>query len=196
MTRETEIKISLEDAGVALPAIRERIESKGFQIHKPRVFERNLVFDRPDGSLQSARQLLRLRDAGGEGKLTFKGVPEPGRHKSREERETVVENFGEMRVILQRLGYAVAFVYEKYRTEYAHPGTDGTITVDETPIGYFLELEGPGDWIDQTAALLGFGESDYQTGSYGTLYREWCQKNGFTPTNMVFSESPTAPASP
>jgi len=51
------------------------------------------------------------------------------------------------------------FSYEKYRTTMKLPGSarwakDLVIEVDETPIGTFLELEGPAEAIDRAAQNL------------------------------------------
>ncbi len=183
VTRETEIKLRVED----LCAASKRIEARGFTVAVLRVFERNIVFDRDTGELRSSGQLLRLREAGTLATLTFKGVSVPGKHKSREERETRVADAGEMTAILERLGYRAVFVYEKYRTEYKS-NVSGTpvITLDETPVGNFIEIEGEASAIDETARQLGFLESDYLTVSYGSLYAEWCRERGIPPANMTF----------
>jgi adenylate cyclase class 2 len=102
------------------------------------------------------------------------------------ELETGVSAAGALRLILSELGYEVKFRYEKFRACYARPGEPGHATVDETPIGSFIELEGPPEWIDSTAALLGFGPSAYIRESYGALYRAWCEQNGIPPTHMLF----------
>jgi adenylate cyclase class 2 len=49
------------------------------------------------------------------------------------------------------LRYEPSFRYEKYRTEFAREGEAGVAVLGETPIGNFIELEGPGRWIDTTA---------------------------------------------
>jgi adenylate cyclase class 2 len=166
MTRETEIKLRVDHHDEA----ESRLLGLGFAISKERVFERNLVFDTPEQTLRKSGTLLRLRDAGPHVTLTYKGVGEPGKHKVREEREVRLENFDEMKVILERLGYQVTFRYDKHRTEYTRAGSEGTATIDETPVGTFMELEGAPEWIDSTAARLGFHESDYITESYAALY--------------------------
>ncbi|MBV9743453.1 MAG: hypothetical protein JO099_06800, partial [Acidobacteriia bacterium] len=83
------------------------------------------------------------------------------------------------------LGFQRVFRYEKYRTEFRR-GRKGVVTLDETPIGTYLELEGPPDWIDGTAALLNFQENDYITLSYGRLYLDWCAQHKVKPGDMVF----------
>jgi adenylate cyclase class 2 len=124
-----------------------------------------------------------------EARLTHKGPPEPGKHKSREELELTATDPATLAAIFERLGFQRVFRYEKYRTEFQREKT-GTVTLDETPIGVYLELEGPPAWIDRTAHLLGFGQSDYILDSYGRLYVTWCERQGRTPTDMVFH--PTA----
>jgi adenylate cyclase class 2 len=142
----------------------------GFEVLHPRILERNLVFDTPSGALRKSKRLLRLRDAGGLVTLTFKGPASPGKHKSREERQVHPDSFDQMQTILERLGYQVTFTYDKHRTEFHRPGQPGIATVDETPVGTFMELEGTAEWIDHTAAQLGFQESDYILSSYAALY--------------------------
>jgi adenylate cyclase, class 2 len=163
---EIEIKLRVENPEGA----RRLLVGHGFVVLHDRVFERNLIFDTPDLSLRSSRRLLRLRDAGGMVTLTFKGPADAGKHKSREEREVHPDSFDEMETILKRLGYQVTFEYDKYRTEYHRPGIHGIATIDETPAGTFMELEGEADWIDRTAAELGFREEEYILASYATLY--------------------------
>jgi adenylate cyclase class 2 len=84
------------------------------------------------------------------------------------------------------------FRYEKYRAEYRRQGSSGVATVDETPIGTYLELEGNARWIDRTAKQLGFTQEQYITASYGSLYLEWCQARGVKPGNMVFEKKARA----
>ena len=167
--RENEIKLALAGA----PAGRALLRRNGFRLLRRRVFEINLIFDTPDQRILGSGALLRLRVAGGKGILTYKGPADDGRaHKSREEIETVVENPPAMRLVLERLGFQPVFRYEKFRTEFARPGEAGAAMLDETPIGVYLELEGPPRWVDRTARLLGFAPADYITSSYARLYFE------------------------
>jgi adenylate cyclase class 2 len=179
---ETEIKLRIADARAG----SELLERNGFRVVAPRVFESNDIYDTPDLSIRARGCLLRLRSAGERSVLTFKGPAEAGRYKSRPESETDVADPDQMRQILRGLGYAAVFRYEKYRTEYQRPGDPGVATVDETPIGAFLELEGPAEWIDQTAHTLGFGQGDYLTSSYATLWREYRESRDTTNGGMVF----------
>ena len=181
--RETEIKLALADVKTG----RALLRSAGFRVTRRRVFERNHVFDTPECALRKSGALLRLRQAGRVATLTYKGPAAVSRHKSREEVETRVLDAGAMAAIFERLGFRPIFRYEKYRTEYGHPDGGGVATLDETPIGVFMELEGTPRWIDRTARQLGFAECDYITASYGRLFLEWRHRQGLdTAANMVF----------
>jgi adenylate cyclase, class 2 len=178
---EIEIKVAIPSAAEAGALLR----SKGFAVVVPRVFESNEVFDTPVASLRKQGCVLRIR-AASECVLTFKGPATQGRHKCREEFETRISDANSASRILKSLGYAVVFRYEKYRTEFARAGDAGVVTVDETPIGHFIEIEGAAAWIDATANELGFSEAEYLTASYGGLYRQYCAGLGIEPTHMVF----------
>ncbi len=182
---ETEVKIQLAD----VPRVEQRIAAADFSVAVPRLHEINDVYDTPQQSLRAQEQLLRLRQAGEGTVLTWKGPGAGGPHKSRAELETSVGSHEIMRQVLERLGYRPIFRYEKYRTEFMDRAGLGVVTLDETPIGNFLEIEGPGEWIDQTAGRLGFSPKDYVLESYGKLYLEYCANRGITPTNMVFDEA-------
>jgi adenylate cyclase, class 2 len=180
---ETEIKLRVAD-----PAeVQDKLTSLGFVITKPRVFEANTLYDFPERGLQARRTILRLREVGNRSILTFKGPAEASRHKTREELETSIGDPGIGRQILERIGLQPGFRYEKYRTEYERPSEHGVVTLDETPVGWYLELEGAPEWIDGTATKLGFREDEYITESYGSLYLKYCSDSDVPPTAMVFS---------
>lgn len=164
-----------------------RIADAGFRLQSARAFESNTLVDTADGVLRQNGQILRLREYAGQAILTYKGASIPGKHKSREELETVVGSAAVLRQMLQRLGYEPTFRYEKYRAVYSRPGDPGLLTVDETPIGPFLELEGEADWIDQVADELGFGAEQYITESYGQLWFRHCKEKNLPLGNFVFA---------
>lgn len=164
---ETEIKLRVGSAEVA----RHLLESHGFLVLHERVFEANSIYDLPDGTLRARGHLLRLRQAGHVSTLTWKGAEIVGVHKSRPETEVGVTEFEKCDQLIRDLGYLLVFRYDKFRTEFRRPGDLGLVTLDETPVGVFFELEGAAEWIDLTAATLGFTRDQYLTESYGTLYR-------------------------
>ena len=180
---ETEVKIRFPHGPDAARAL---IERTGFRLKQDRTLESDQVFDRPDEELRRSDQLLRLRTAGDRATVTYKGPGRSQRHKSREEIEFDVTDPIHFSAVLERLGYQPRFRYEKFRTKFAAPDEPGEVTIDETPIGVFLELEGPPDWIDQTAARLGLSESAYLTRSYASLYQEYRRANPGAPVDMTF----------
>jgi adenylate cyclase class 2 len=165
---------------------RRRLRVAGFRVSKRRVFEANTLFDTARGALRREGCLLRVREVGRAGILTYKGAEVAGKYKDREELEVDVSAPRMLSQILARLDFAPAFRYEKYRTEYRHPGEAGLATLDETPIGVYLELEGAPAWIDRNARRLGFAESDYSTASYYGLYADYCCAHGQPVTHMTF----------
>ncbi|MGA3241670.1 MAG: class IV adenylate cyclase [Bryobacteraceae bacterium] len=191
--REVEIKLAVSGAVEA----RRMLRAAGFRVYERRVFEKNTVFDTSSQTLRNSARLLRVREIGKIAKLTYKGPPDNGKYKSREELELDVSDARTIGAIFERLAYHPAFRYDKFRTEFRQRGasgvvTDGSVTggvamVDETPIGVYLELEGSPAWIDRTARKLGFAEKDYITASYARLYTEWCEARGVEPTNMLFA---------
>jgi len=191
MHREIEIKLAVRDPRAA----RRRLAELGFRRVSTRYFERNALFDFPERRLRKEGSLLRLRLQRGRSELTFKGprVGE-GRFKERLEIESRVGDGVEIGEILEALGLRVAFRYEKYRTLYGRRGdpAHSEVAFDETPIGTYLELEGPKRWIDQVARALGYPPAEYITVSYGRLYLGWCEAHRLNPGHMVFRETDAA----
>lgn len=183
---EIEVKIRC-NAGAA--EARERIARAGYGLTEARMLECDTVFDRGAGELRAAGQLLRLRRAGDRAVVTYKGPPQGGDYKTREEIEFDPSDARAFTLVLERLGYSVSFRYEKYRTKFAAAGEAGVVSIDETPIGVFLELEGEPQWIDRTAARLGIARSEYLVSSYGSLYQKYLLTHAGAPRDMTFAES-------
>lgn len=183
MAVETEIKLRLPQGPEHARAL---LEQHGFRAAGPRQLETDQTFDLPTGELRAGDRLLRLRSAGGRWIVTYKGPAAGGAHKSREEIEAGVSDGPAFAQILVALGFQLSFAYEKFRTTFETPGAEGIVTLDETPIGDFLELEGPESWIDRTARRLGFGPDDYVTSSYAALYQEYRRTHITVPHDMKF----------
>ena len=175
---------------MALPdaaAGRRLLRAAGFRVSKRRVFEANTLFDTGRGALRRKGCLLRVREAGPQGILTYKGKAVAGKYKDREELEVEVSDPRRLSEMLARLNFLPSFRYEKFRTEYRRPGETGVAALDETPIGVYLELEGAPVWIDRSARRLGFTESDYSTASYGSLYGDYCRKHRLPVADMTIA---------
>jgi len=179
---EIEVKLSVPSASRA----RRLLNLAGYTILQKRTFESNTLYDYAEARIRSAGEMLRLRRYGTRLLVTFKGPAQPGRHKIRPEWEIEVSDGDVCAEIFGRLGLQPGFRYEKFRTIYGKPREKGHVSLDETPIGDFLELEGPEHWIDRTAERLGFAPEAYITASYGRLYLEYCKERGVPCADMRF----------
>ncbi len=181
--QEVEIKFLVPD----LKALEEKLRGElGFHEDTRSTHEVNTVYDLPGQKLRRKGELLRLRDYGGEWKLTHKAKVKLGRHKSRGELETTVSDGEKMDAILRVLGFAPAFVYEKFRAEWSDG--EGHVVLDRTPIGDVAEIEGQARWIDRIARQLGVTSADYITKSYAELFFAWKRRTHSGAKNMTFRE--------
>jgi len=206
MGNEREIKLRITD----LVALRRLLRKLGARVVKRRVHERNTLFDTPKATLAKQEHLLRIRmetaigrrgAAGSWSVLTFKRPVRKARasrkgeaHKVREEIELGIADHAALARILEGLGMRRWFQYEKYRTTFGLASAQRwarglLIELDETPIGIFLELEGPARGIDRAAHSLGFEKRDYIVANYMVLYRESCRRRGEKPRDMLFAKA-------
>jgi adenylate cyclase class 2 len=214
MAQETEIKLGIRDAK-AFERKLKRMGARPAGEGSGRVHEWNVIFDTPDGGLAKHGQLLRIRTETAETKskkgkaapakrvlLTFKRPLAAGKarsgsgqenhhHKVREEIELEVADASALSKIFEGLGMRGWFQYEKYRTTFRLPPSQSwakalLIELDETPIGTFVELEGPSAAIDRAAQELGYSRRDYILKSYLALYVEGGRRLGQQPRDMVF----------
>ncbi len=186
--REIEIKFRVAD----VRALTRQLRGAGFRMVTPRTHEMNTLYDLPGEVLRSRKELLRLRKYCSEWTLTHKSKGKIGRHNARVELETGVSDGRKMDLILNALGYAPSFRYEKFRREW----TDGKgqVVVDETPIGDFCEIEGAPRWIDATAKKLDVSRADYITKNYATLFLDWKAQTKSMAEEMTFKAVATKDA--
>ena len=180
--QEVEIKFLVPD----LKALEKQLKQLGFKCKTPSTHEVNTLYDLPGEKLRRKGEILRLRLYGEKWKLTHKAKGKAGRHKSRAEAETALTDGKQMDGILCALGYAPAFTYEKFRSEWSDG--EGEVVLDHTPIGDLAEIEGKSRWIDRTARALKVNSRDYITKSYGELFLEWKRRTKCKAENMTFRE--------
>jgi adenylate cyclase class 2 len=169
MASNQEIEIKFRVANIR--SLRRSLRESKFKLITRRTREMNTLYDFRGQTLRKRGDLLRLRKYGSELVLTYKAKGKTGRHKTRTELETKIDDGNKMEAILLALGFAPSFRYEKFRSEWSDG--KGKVVLDETPIGIFGEIEGRSRWIDQTARLLGISNSDYITQSYAELFFDW-----------------------
>ncbi len=146
---ETEVKFHVAN----LEKLAARLEELGATLASPRTHEMNLRFDTPAGTLSAQSCVLRLRQDA-QSRLTFKGPSTKSAGVvQREEIEFAVSDFDAARLFVERLGYQVVSIYEKYRMSYTLG--DLHFDLDELPYGNFIEIEGKDvDDIHQAAEYL------------------------------------------
>jgi adenylate cyclase, class 2 len=179
--QELEIKLLVRD----LKAIEDRLMSLGAKLKQARVLEINLRFDTTQKELSRTYKALRLRKDN-QLRLTYKGPSETREGvRVRQEIEFTVSDFEAARDFLEALGYQVFMVYEKYRTEYDYHGV--SISLDELPYGYFVEIEGPDPVsirkVNQDLSLNWEGRI---TESYLMIFNQISQKAGLTYRDLTF----------
>ena len=182
--REVEVKFRIDD----IDALTASLKAAGFSLITPRTHEMNTLYDQPGGKLRQREALLRLREYGPRWTLTYKDRSgrQSGRHKSRREIETQVENGQAMARIIEAVGFSPSFRYEKFRSEWAD--SSGHVVIDETPIGNFGEIEGQAKWIDATAKRLNISVKSYLKESYAELFAAWKRKTRSKAKEMTFKE--------
>ena len=131
---ETKLKIDcIED-------IEERIKEL-IGAYKGEKIEIDRYFDHPNMQILSGGCALRVRDAGGKYRLTYKGPKKDEETTSRTEIEIGIESAGEMIEILDELGFYEVSTVKKLRKTYLLKDLIITLdTVDD--LGEFIEVEG------------------------------------------------------
>ncbi len=179
---EIEIKLPVPD----LSAVRDRLTGRGARLRAARHDETNDLYDDPERKLSSSGRTVRLRRAAGRSILTYKGASrfEDG-VRVREEREIEVSDPAETEAILAGLGLRRAFRYEKRREEW--DAESCVVSLDETPIGNFVEIEGDPGAIRPLVAALGLDAGEGIPYSYPELYLRRRKDEPSLPPDMVFA---------
>lgn len=184
---EIEVKLRLASRDEALA----RLGRLGAEPRDGRHFEDNEIYDTARLTLGREGSLLRLRITDGNGLITFKEKVETDLNaKVRREVETEVSDSGAVRAILGKLGLIKVYRYQKHRSYYGWTDPEGEgdlcISLDETPIGVFVELEGAPGAIDRAARIMGYTQDDYIVEDYRTLHRAWLRDHDLPDGDLVF----------
>lgn len=181
---EQEVKIPV----ATLAPVRRRLGGSGARLAVSRQLEDNAVLDAPDLRLLGSGRLLRLRRWGEEAVLTFKG---PASYddgvKTRLELETGIAAPDRLLDILGQLGWSVQRRYQKWRETWRLGAV--TVALDETPIGCFVEIEGPAGELAATARTLGLDPGAAIAASYQELWQQWRLAHPGAPRDMLFAEA-------
>lgn len=164
------------------------------QLETARHFEDNFLLDTADEQLRQKLAILRVRQSGETGSLTYKEKPAPDapatQFKQRLEIETALDDPTSALALFERLGFSSWFRYQKHRTVFRASLPGGAtlqVMFDETPIGNFIELEGEEEAIAEAVKLLGIEPKDYVLESYLALQAAHCRQQGKPLQDMVFN---------
>lgn len=178
---EIEVKIRIENS----TEIEHKLQAAGGIMTSVRGYERNVRYEDAGETLTPSGRVLRLR----EDKrvcLTYK-EPHPSDTPgvlSRTELEVSVSDFETADLLLQKLGYHPAWVYEKYRTTYTL--NECEIMFDEMPYGSFIEIEGEPEEIERMVTALGLTNAKRITESYSDIFFRLKPLLGLTCNDLTF----------
>jgi predicted adenylyl cyclase CyaB len=186
---EQEVKLAFDSPEAA----RQAVSAAGGRLVRHRRLIDDRLFDDERRQLQEAGAALRVRLDGERCVLTWKGPATRGPVKSREELETGVDDAGTLLAVLTALGYYQRFRSQKYREEYEVDSS--LVTIDETPLGCFVEIEATPARIAAVTIAIGKSPADYKLESYPTLWRHWCTHHGRAFGDMLLPAQTSTPDS-
>lgn len=178
---ESELKIPVAN----LAPVRRRLSDLAARRITEAELEINILFDRADDQLRSSHQVLRLRRIGAHVVLTHKGPASwRGAVKQRRETEVEVSSGSRTEEILKALGYARWLRYDKIRESWSLASV--RVDLDRTPMGTFVEIEGPVKELEVTAMKLGIDPAAAVPGSYVSLWQHYRRQHPELGQDMVF----------
>ena len=140
-----------------MATLRHRLALQGSRTTTQETLETNTLFDFEDSRLTKNGCALRMRSYGQMRLLTYKGpVQDDPLFKRRLELQTNVSDPDTMHQILASLGLEPRFKYSKIREIQSLTIGENRVEVslDETPVGFFVELEGEPSTITKAIKIL------------------------------------------
>ena len=155
--KEIEVRFLIKD----LLKFIESLNRVGAICTHRRYLEINELFDTAKKDLSKNFETLRLRSDWAQ-KITYKRALT---FNIRNEIEFEVSDINKARELISALGYERYLLFEKYRTIYVWQGAQ--ITIDETPIGLFIEIEDKSlDLLEEKTEFLWLNWDDQVRKSY------------------------------
>lgn len=143
--KEIEVRFLIKDVA----SFAESLQRVGAICTHPRYLETNELFDTDEKRLQNNFEVLRLRRDWTQ-KITYKRALT---FNIRDEIEFEISDADQARKMMEALGYKCYLLFEKYRSMYTWQSAQ--ITIDETPLGIFVEIEDLSlEYIEEKADFL------------------------------------------
>jgi adenylate cyclase class 2 len=183
---EIEIKFALANPD----EMRESLRAIGAE-YRGKHSELNLRLDNIHGDIDRRDMVLRLRrtetdDGAVRHVLTVK---QPDQDMSnpirvRREVEVAIKDPEELLAALELMGYYTFFLYEKQRETYHYGAAE--IVIDEMPYGWFMEIEGEPEIINELTERLGLDPADAIPSGYTRMFRELVAALDLKVTDLTF----------
>jgi len=185
---EQEVKFYIED----LDRLIARTQATGADLVRPRILERNLRLDTPEGEFLRDSRVLRIRQDD-RVRVTYKDNAHSKKGTVvRTEIEFTTNDLEVTRKFFEALGYQVTVIYEKYRQVYQIG--DVEVMIDELPFGNFVEIEAPNAvLIEGVAQMMGLDWSKSINTSYLGLFAIARKHRGFDFRDLTFHNFEGAP---
>lgn len=144
-------------------------------------------FDTREKSLEKAGLFLRVR-SGSKNTITLKEKTAKDKLvKARKETEFEIQDIEKMAYILKRLGFDYIRIMEKFRINLKYKRAK--LSIDELPFGFYLEIEGKEEQINNILKELGYREKDRIIETYWDIFKKYKEKNNITQQNIVFEKN-------
>ncbi len=177
---EVEVKFHISN----LSDLRHRILELGTK-SQGRFFETNIRYEDAQNSFLQRESILRLRKDR-KSTLTFKSKS-PGQNqefKILRELEVEVSDFHIMQNILEAIGFHEEQIYEKWRETLIL--NDLIFCIDTMPYGNFLEIEGKGNEIIESAQRLNLCWGDRILANYLSIFERIKTKLNLSFSDVTF----------
>ena len=157
-------------------------------VKKPRVYEKNVLYDNPKDLMQITNGRIRLRQSGENVEFCYKKpIKDDSGIKKEIEHQVEVSNFEITQKILEMMEFQPNYAYERFRTKYFNGKVE--IVLDEFPFANFMEIEGEEVEILKIANLLELDFANNLVDSCDTLFANWRKTQNLPPTNMMTFET-------
>lgn len=170
--KEIEVKLPVKEFKEVKKLLKRLKAKRKFK----ETLEKNILFDHKSLRLKRKDWVLRLRHFCNKNLLTLKTKTKGKKgFKVREEINLYFEDFEKMKKILKKLGFFEVFYYEKFREEYEMEGLN--ISLDRTPVGNYVEIEGDYKKIEDFLEKIGAGINQTLSLSYYQIFRFFNKKS-------------------
>lgn len=183
---EIELKYQIDKKKVK--SLLDALKIMNFVVGK-RNYEKTVMFDNPDQTMQVTDGRIRLRQTGDSAELSYKKPITRNGIKREIEHEVIVSDFKITEKILKEMLFTPVSSYERYRITAKDFTEKIKVTIDEFPFADFIEIEGPEKLILSLSDELKLNKTKNLTKSCDTLFQEWRTVKGLDfKSHLLFND--------